>query len=288
MGQEPTVSRSIPGSLRARGFACQHRPELRRGDGRRDRNDVEPTGPVVVPLEWHHLGEVREWELALRPGILDDAPAQSPVGPTSGHIVAGLLGLGTSDVAETDGGPVRPTGLNGVRVSGRQLTVVVVVVTALAVASGLSLAFAVRDSKGTSKSPGPRRPKVKPAPDPTRSSTAPAAVRLRPRRGDRESTATGAAVDAWRAPLAQALAGGVRAAERDGGSAAAAAWVVGWGAPIVVGDDRLDRMWSISKPVAAIATLEAYHDSPASGLDQALTAAIQRSDNCAERGVVLS
>jgi hypothetical protein len=171
------------------------------------------------------------------------------------------------------------------RVSGRQLTAVVV--AALAVASGLSLAFAVRDGKGTPKSPGPGRPKVKPAPETTRS-TATAAVRSRPPRGDRESTTTGAAVDAWRAPLAQALAGGVRAAERGGGSAAAAAWVVGWGTPILVGDDRLDRMWSISKPVAALATLEANHDSPASGLDHALTAAIQRSDNCAERGVVLT
>lgn len=110
------------------------------------------------------------------------------------------------------------------------------------------------------------------------------------RRAEASSSGTAGtpAVTTWRSALAGGLRMGVRAADRDGGTAAAAVWVVGWPSPMVAGDDRTDRMWSISKAVAAIATLQAYDNSPPTGVREAMTAAIQRSDNCAERGVVLT
>ena len=92
----------------------------------------------------------------------------------------------------------------------------------------------------------------------------------------------------WRAPLTAALKEGVQVAESYGGSAAAAAWVEGWSSPIVIGPDKPDRMWSISKPVAAIATLKADGDTASAGVMRAMTAAIQTSDNCGERAVVLT
>jgi len=92
----------------------------------------------------------------------------------------------------------------------------------------------------------------------------------------------------WRGPLTAALEKGVDLAKRDGGMAAAAVWVDDWSSPVVIGPDRPDRMWSISKPVAAIATLQASNGSLSANVNDAMIASIQRSDNCSERGVVLT
>lgn len=177
---------------------------------------------------------------------------------------------------------MRTARLIGTRKRGRRLTIVAA--TTLAVGGVLGLTLAGRGD-GVAKSGSARPARVKPDRTPA---APPSGKHTTSVAGDPAPTRATGAADAWRQPLSRALADGVQAAARDGGSAGAAAWVVGWNAPIVAGNDRLDRMWSISKPVAAVATLQAYHDSPPPGVDEALTAAIQRSDNCAERGVVLT
>lgn len=99
------------------------------------------------------------------------------------------------------------------------------------------------------------------------------------------------APSAWQAGLQTALNRGVQEAEDYGGSAAGAVWVDGWASPIDAGAaDRHDRMWSVSKPVTAVAVLEAAQSrgtSPSAGAVQAMTDAITRSDNCAQRRVEL-
>lgn len=71
-----------------------------------------------------------------------------------------------------------------------------------------------------------------------------------------------------------------------------ALWLNGWSSPIVAraGTPTYGRMWSMSKPVAAVAIYQAAQRG-GGGLDTSLltaaTDAITRSDNCAERRVIL-
>jgi hypothetical protein len=103
--------------------------------------------------------------------------------------------------------------------------------------------------------------------------------------GAASGTGAEAPVDeGWRQALQRAIA----AAERFGGSAQAGVWVEGWPAPLVAGDVlRATNMWSMSKAVTAIAVLEAVPEGPSAELAQALEGALVRSENCAQRRVVL-
>jgi hypothetical protein len=86
-----------------------------------------------------------------------------------------------------------------------------------------------------------------------------------------------------------ALDRGVTAAEEHGGEAEAAVWVEGWSKPVIVSlDQRRTRMWSMSKPATAIAALRAGEGrKPDPILLSAISDAIVRSSNCAQRRVVL-
>ena len=93
--------------------------------------------------------------------------------------------------------------------------------------------------------------------------------------------------------LAQALERGIHEAHRLGATAQAAVWVEGWSQPVERGDDlrRPMRLWSLAKPVVAVATLDAVRRSgaqpPPPELGSAMTAALTRSENCRQRRVVL-
>jgi hypothetical protein len=91
-----------------------------------------------------------------------------------------------------------------------------------------------------------------------------------------------------RETLATELSQGVAAADALGGVAAAAIWVHGDAQPVLVGPTmQRYRMWSVSKAVATIATLQATNDHPDSVLRSAMADAIRRSDNCAIRRVIV-
>ena len=89
--------------------------------------------------------------------------------------------------------------------------------------------------------------------------------------------------------MAAALTSAVRRTEQLGGAVEAAVLAPGWSAPVSAGDaQRQVRMWSMSKPVAAVAALEATHGTkPSAQLMSAMTRAITRSENCPQRRVVL-
>ena len=83
------------------------------------------------------------------------------------------------------------------------------------------------------------------------------------------------------------LRGAVRSAERLGGDAEAAVWLDGWPEPVTGGNaSRRMRLWSLSKPPTAVAVLKRAGD-PSAALDDAIRAAITRSENCRQRRVVL-
>jgi hypothetical protein len=84
-----------------------------------------------------------------------------------------------------------------------------------------------------------------------------------------------------------ALARGVAAAERFGGRAEAAVWLDGWPGPVVVGGGAASRMWSMSKAVTAVAVFERARGGPQGELAQALDGALTRSENCAQRRVIV-
>lgn len=91
--------------------------------------------------------------------------------------------------------------------------------------------------------------------------------------------------------LKAALQRGVAdATRRYPGTAEAAAWIVGEDAPVSVGDIQTPhRMWSMSKAVTAVALEDHAAGAPLSPLSQeALTDAITRSDNCAQRAVIVN
>jgi hypothetical protein len=79
-------------------------------------------------------------------------------------------------------------------------------------------------------------------------------------------------------------------ANRLGGRTEAAVWIDGWDTPAVSGSTGQMRMWSMSKPVAAVAVrrlaLAAGRAVP-SAVEDAIQRAIQRSENCRQRHVVL-
>jgi hypothetical protein len=95
-----------------------------------------------------------------------------------------------------------------------------------------------------------------------------------------------------RTALAAALTTGVDAANALGGRASAAIWLEGWPRPVAAETTatRDARLWSLAKPVAAIAAYrawEARRGAPAGALVTAAQDAITRSDNCGERYLVL-
>jgi hypothetical protein len=95
------------------------------------------------------------------------------------------------------------------------------------------------------------------------------------------------------APREEALkralrAGVVRVKQLYGGTAEAAAWVVGDGAPVWSGDAVTPhRMWSMSKAVTAVTLEREASGKIDAGTQEALTDAITRSDNCAQRAVIV-
>jgi hypothetical protein len=90
--------------------------------------------------------------------------------------------------------------------------------------------------------------------------------------------------------MQSALDLGVQRAEQFGGRAEAAVWALRWPAPLTSGSAAPMRMWSMSKPVAAIALLriaEKSHHPLSAVVQDAMRRAIQRSENCRQRRVVL-
>jgi len=93
--------------------------------------------------------------------------------------------------------------------------------------------------------------------------------------------------DRGRAAVERALARGVQAAQRVAGPAEAAVWLDRWSTPVLAGDTtRSMRMWSMSKAVTAVAVLQ-RQPVPPPDLEQALVGALTRSENCAQRRVVM-
>jgi hypothetical protein len=89
-----------------------------------------------------------------------------------------------------------------------------------------------------------------------------------------------------------ALGPAVSQAHLLGGSVQVAIWVEGWPRPIALGDDlsKPMRMWSMAKPVEAIASMSsAAHDAVqlSAGFAVAMQRALQRSENCSARRMVL-
>lgn len=101
-----------------------------------------------------------------------------------------------------------------------------------------------------------------------------------------------------RRSLRRELQAGARRAATLGGSVHAAAMLSGWEAPVVAASDPADadramRLWSTSKVLTAVALLReaAWDDRPGERLspevEEALTGALVRSENCRQRRVVL-
>ena len=102
--------------------------------------------------------------------------------------------------------------------------------------------------------------------------------------------AAGVPGNAWKVPLAEALRRGVDAAAAYGGKAEVGLWLDNDEIPIEVGEQLgPGRLWSLSKPVAAVAAIEAAdgRGGPTPALMAAVTDAITKSDNCGQREVVL-
>ena len=140
----------------------------------------------------------------------------------------------------------------------------------IAVASGALLTGAASDRGDGAKSEGERGREVD-------------LSGLEPRNGSPPSSSR----------LAQALDRGIDEAHRLGGTAQAAVWAEGWPEPVERGDDlrRPMRLWSLAKPVVAVATLDAVRrsgaPSPSPELARAMTGALTRSENCRQRRVLL-
>lgn len=106
------------------------------------------------------------------------------------------------------------------------------------------------------------------------------------------ATASSPNTDDQRSSLRHALEAGVADADRLGGVTAAAVWERSWQAPIAAGAiERRWRMWSTSKPVVGLTLLrllEREDEQPSPALKLAIRDAIQRSENCRQRRVVLT
>jgi hypothetical protein len=85
-----------------------------------------------------------------------------------------------------------------------------------------------------------------------------------------------------------ALDSGIKRADSLGGTSQLAVWKQGWAAPVVMGDapGRPMRLWSIAKAVTAIAIYE-NPGKPSEALQTSIVRALTRSENCAQRRVVL-
>ncbi len=85
------------------------------------------------------------------------------------------------------------------------------------------------------------------------------------------------------------LAAGVAQASELGAEVQAAAWIPGQPAPALAGSDLDEqvRLWSMSKPFAAIATLRAVGSAEPAWMGDALEALIVRSENCPTRALML-
>lgn len=118
-----------------------------------------------------------------------------------------------------------------------------------------------------------------------------------PEAGDRErAAARRAAVE--REQVARALRSAVRRAATLGGGVEAAVMLRGWHHPVLAaapsaGTSRWMRMWSMSKVVTMVSLLraEGWGERPGKALapevEDALTGAIERSENCPQRRIVL-
>jgi hypothetical protein len=110
---------------------------------------------------------------------------------------------------------------------------------------------------------------------------------------DRKTPAATQATTRWRSALTDALAAGRREADALGGRTDAAIWASGWTTPVISGDPaRRARLWSMFKPIAALAALRAAAAAGTQGgsaeTRAAIELALRRSDNCAARRMVLS
>jgi CubicO group peptidase (beta-lactamase class C family) len=97
--------------------------------------------------------------------------------------------------------------------------------------------------------------------------------------------------DPWRAPLRRALERGRQQGEALGGWIDAAVWAQPWANPVVIGGGHTFRLWSVSKPITAIAIIRAArrdHRSVGPGVTQSMVDALTRSDNCAQRRDVVA
>jgi hypothetical protein len=88
------------------------------------------------------------------------------------------------------------------------------------------------------------------------------------------------------------LEASVAQAHRLGGRAQVSVWVDGWPVPVSVGDDleKPMRMWSMAKPVEAIADVSRAakdHVRLTAGFEIAMRRALRRSENCSARRMVL-
>lgn len=89
------------------------------------------------------------------------------------------------------------------------------------------------------------------------------------------------------AELDDALEEARRRAEAFGGKAQVGIWVDDIDSAFTVGGDAPMRMWSMSKPVVALALLEASNGKLSPGIQTAMRDAITKSDNCAVRLLTL-
>jgi hypothetical protein len=87
--------------------------------------------------------------------------------------------------------------------------------------------------------------------------------------------------------LAAAVKEGVGAAVRHGGSVEAGVWLDGAPTPTIVGDVGAGRVWSLSKPVAAVALLEKTSGLLEPDVVSAMSDAIVQSSNCGQRRVIV-
>lgn len=92
----------------------------------------------------------------------------------------------------------------------------------------------------------------------------------------------------WRSAARAAVA----KADGMGGISAVAIWADGWSSPVVAGaGSERNRMWSMSKPVTAVALIEKLREKsqlvPPATMD-AMRRAIRRSENCRQRHVVVA
>ena len=90
-----------------------------------------------------------------------------------------------------------------------------------------------------------------------------------------------------RSALRKALLDGQREAQAMGGTVEAAVMAPGWERPVVVGNGRRHmRMWSMAKAVSAVALRQETDVLPKEVAD-AMRGALTRSENCAQRRVIL-